>query len=342
MRAICYCVLATGLLVRPVAGVTAEQALPAMGDGEVSVELSVHEPDPCRAQPGEELLGLDWTRRQLYGAVCRSARWFDGFFGEERYDEEARGLRGRVSFGVENRERVGITQTPRFSARVPLPNVNRRIKLIIEREDEERSIVGRRESEQGVLTPPPSFEDESTQIGLGYLRRRLNLRAGVRMRGGELDPFTQSRYRKEFLQTDNTQWNFSQTLFWRSQEGFGETTTLDFEAKIGVPVLIRWFNGATWSESTVGLSWVSGLTYYRSLGTAKAFLIEPSVQGQTDLPVDVSAYGGRVAYRQTLGRDWLIGEAYSGYSWPKSVAGETRHSQFFVGLRVELLFGETP
>lgn len=339
MRAAVSAAVLTGLLFSGIHARGADDGLPDLSGAELPAAAAT---DPCRLQPGEELFGLDWTRRQLFGAVCRSARWFDSFFGEERYDQEALGVRGRLVLGVEERERVGMTFTPRFSARVPLPNLNERINLVIEREDEERSIVGRTGAEQSVLTPPPSFRDESTQIALGYLQRNVNLRAGVRLSGGSLDPYTRARYLKEFLQTDRTQWIFSQSLFWRQQEGFGETTTLDFEVKPSMPTLIRWFNAATWSESTQGLAWASGVTFYRSIGTGQAVLFEPSLQGETDSPVDVSSYGGRVAYRQTLGRNWLIGEVFTGYAWPKSMPGETRHSQLFVGLRVELLFGEQP
>ncbi|HUF22197.1 MAG TPA: hypothetical protein VMP00_15765 [Burkholderiales bacterium] len=342
MRAIVVSAIAAGLLTCAAAARADDQVLPDLGADVVPLDQAPPEADPCSLLPGDELFGLDWTRRQLFGAVCRSARWFDSFFGEERYDDEALGIRGRLILGVEERERVGMTFTPRFSARVPLPNLNERVSLLIERDDEDRTIVGRTDAEQDVLTPPPSFRDETTQLALGYLRRNVNLRAGVRLSGGALDAFTRARYREEFLQTARTQWLFSQSLFWRQQEGFGETTTLDFEAKPSVPSLIRWFNAATWSESTTGLSWVSGVTFYRNIGTGKAFLIEPSLQGQTDLPVDISSYGGRVAYRQTMGRSWLIGEAFTGYAWPKFTAGETRHSQFFVGVRVELLFGEQP
>jgi hypothetical protein len=339
VRAAASAAVLTTLLCCAVPVLGAGGTLPDPSDGEPSAPPEI---DPCSLLPSEELFGLDWTRRQLFGAVCRSARWFDSFFGEERYDQEALGVRGRLILGVEERERVGMTFTPRFSARVPLPNLNERINLLIEREDEERSIVGRTGAEQEVLTPPPTFHDETTQIALGYLQRNVNLRAGVRLSGGALDPYTRARYLKEFLQTDRTQWIFSQSLFWRKQEGFGETTTLDFEVKPSVPTLVRWFNVGTWSESTRGLAWTSGVTFYRSIGTGRAVLLEPSLQGETDLPVDVGSYGGRVAYRQTLGRNWLIGETFTGYVWPKSTPGETRHSQFFVGLRVQLLFGEHP
>jgi len=122
-------------------------------------------------------------------------------------------------------------------------------------------------------------------------------------------------------------------------EGWGETTALDYEYQINEPTLARWFNDGTWSQSTLGLSWRTGITLYRNLANAKAALAEVRVEGQTDAAVNVSNYGGRLAYRQTLGRKWLLGEVYSGYDWPKSSPGEVRHSQLYGGVTLEILFG---
>ena len=104
-------------------------------DGQVQPVDDVAQEDPCELPPEQELLGLDWTRRALFDTVCTAAMWVDGFFGEIRYDEAAPGLRGRVSFGVERREDAGLSTKPRFRVRVPLPNLNKRLSIYLERED---------------------------------------------------------------------------------------------------------------------------------------------------------------------------------------------------------------
>jgi hypothetical protein len=182
------------------------------------------------------------------------------------------------------------------------------------------------------------------RVGFGYDRIKkeyesLDFRLGIRIQEGEPAPSARARYRREFLRTDTSQWRFTETFFWRKVEGWGETTALDYEYKINEPTLARWFNDATWSQSTLGLSWRTGITLYRNMGEAKAGLVEFRVEGQTDSPVDVSLYGVRVAYRQMLGRKWLLGEVYSGYDWTKSLPGVERLSQLYGGVTLEILFG---
>jgi len=337
-------------------GSFAEEPAPVADPTETGIEISTdtaivlgedaEEPDPCVMEKDQELLGLDWSRRQLHRGICASVRWFDSFFGEERFEEAAKKIRGRLSHTVEHREGVGIDHKPRLRLRVATPNLNKSMNFFIEREDERNAVLTRTEGETGAESAQPSSpsQSETLRIGFGYDRIKkenesLDFRLSMRIQDGNPAPSARARYRREFLRTDISQWRFTETFFWRKVEGWGETTNLDYEYQINEPTLARWFNDATWSQSTLGLSWRTGITLYRNLGTGKSALAEVRVEGQTDAAVDVSNYGERLAYRQTLGRKWLLGEVYTGYDWPKSLPGEERHSQLYWGVTLEILFG---
>ena len=313
---------------------------------DTALVLDAEKPDPCIMEKDREVLGLDWSRRQLHRGICASVRWLDDFFGEERFDDAAKQIRGRVSLTVEHRERVGFDLKPRFRLRVGMPNLSNRLNFFVEREDERNAVLARTDGETEAETAQPSSTSQSdaVRVGFGYdgikkENESLDFRVSLRIREGELAPSARARYRREFLRTDISQWRFSETLFWRRFEGWGETTAIDYEHKFGEPNLVRWFNDGTWSETTDGVAWRTGITLYRTLGAGKAGLAEVRVEGQSDSPVDVSNYGVRLAYRQTLGRKWLLGEIYSGYDWPKSIPGEERHSQLYGGVTLEILFG---
>lgn len=306
-------------------------------------EPSAEDVDPCHEPSDRELLGMDWSRRELFRFLCLSARWFDGFFGEERYDDAAREVAGRVSYTMERRERIGNSGNGRFTVRLPLPNLNRRFKLVIERDDERRTIEGRTDAEPGAVAAGPAGQ-ETTQVGLGLqlgeiLDQLFDFRLGARVRDGTLDPFIRGRYRKEFAQTEKTQWRFTQTLFHTRFDGFGETSALDFEAQISSADVFRWSNNGTWSQSTEGLDWRTGVAIYHTYGKGRASFVEMAASGASDAAVDVANYGVRTAYRQTLGRNWLLGEIFLGRDYPKSLSEVPRDKQFFVGMTIEVLFG---
>ena len=346
--------LLTGMFFAAANGL-AQQETPSSEARDAEIEVSAdtqltldsaEEPDPCIMEQDREMLGLDWSRRQLHRGICASVRWFDDFFGEERFDDAAKKMRGRVSFTLEHRERDGFDLKPRFRLRVGLPNFSERLNFFIEREDERNAVLARTDGETEVETalPTSTSEEDAVRVGFGYDRIKkeyesLDFRLGLRIREGNLAPSARARYRREFLRTDTSQWRFTETFFWRQVEGWGETTALDYEYKINDPTLARWFNDATWSQSTLGLSWRTGISLFRSMGEAKSGLVEARVEGQTDSPVDVSLYGVRLAYRQTLGRKWLLGEVYSGCDWTKSVPGVDWLPQLYGGVTLEILFG---
>jgi hypothetical protein len=314
---------------------------PPEDTGEAEPEKS--EGDPCDLPPGRELLGLDWTRRALFDTVCSSAMWIDGFFGDLRYDEAAPGVRGRLSLGIERREDAGVTTKPRFRVRVPLPNLNKRLSIYFEREDETRTIEGRNEDQQAIEPISTSSAQDSTQVGFAYRRLKLldevvEFRLGLRAPRGELDYYGRVRYRYPFWRTASTQWRIGETLYWRHSEGWGETTQLDFDARLSDRYLFRWYNSARWSQTTEGVDWRTGTPLYRLLRGGKVVVIEPNLSGQTGNPYAVTSYGLRGAYRQTLGRPWLFGEIYLGEDRVKPGAGQARDAQFFAGFILEIAF----
>jgi hypothetical protein len=316
---------------------------PAVKPATEGAEPSVGEVDPCHEPSDQELLGMDWSRRELFRFLCLSARWFDGFFGEERYDDSAKDVAGRVSYTTELRERLGTSENIRFSVKLPLPNLNRRFKFVVERDDERRTIEGRTDVEPGAVAAGPTGQ-ETTQVGVGLqlgeiIDQLLDFRLGLRIRDGTIDPFIRAKYRKEFAETEKTQWRFTQTLFHTRFDGFGETSALDFEAQISPADLFRWSNNGTWSQTTQGLDWRTGVAIYHTYGKGRASFVEVAASGASDAAVDVANYGIRTAYRQTLGRNWLFGEMYVGRDYPKSLPAVPRDKQYFVGMTIEVLFG---
>jgi hypothetical protein len=306
--------------------------------------------EPCTwdadAQAGEGPVvgGLDWTRRNLYSNVCSWARWFDHFFGDERFGAAtAQEVGGELSYVVEGREGLGTHGKPTLRVRIPLPNLNKRLHVFIDREDERNTAAGPADVTRAGANAPVAGSADVSRIGFGYeklpdLISLFRLRTGVRVSGG-LKPFAEAQYRTLFGQTQATQWRFSETFFWRRPDGFGETTLLDFEANLRPGVLFRWFNDATVSQITERVGWMTGASLFFDLGERRAIQLQAVWNGDSGAPVRVSNYGPRLSYRQSLGRPWLFGEVYVGRDHPQKALDQPRVSQDYVGVKIELLFG---
>lgn len=288
--------------------------------------------------------GLDWTRRNLYSNVCASARWFDHFFGDERFGPAtADQVGGELSYTVERREGFGTQGKPTLRLRIPLPNLNKRLHVFIDREDERNTVAGPADVTRAGANVPVAGSADVSRIGFGYeklpdLISLFRVRTGVRVSGG-LKPFAEAQYRTLFGQTQATHWRFSETFFWRRPDGFGETTLLDFEANLWPGILFRWFNDATVSQITERVGWMTGASLFFDLGERRAIQLQAVRNGDSGAPVRVANYGPRLSYRQSLGRSWLFGEIYVGRDNPRKSPDEPRISQDYVGVKVELQFG---
>lgn len=302
--------------------------------------------NPCRPK---DLAGdwLDSVERGIYRGVCNTARWFDGFFGDARFDSEAESTWGRLSITNIYDEFEDLEAKVRFRAEVDFPNLDHRLDTFFGREDEDDFVAGRND---GFESLPGFFRDAQDQewlVGLGYrpVRRdarpgRFDVRLGVKVRF-PLEPFVQGRYRRYWFVSDSRLVRFRNTVFWRNQRGFGETVSLDFEQALGRPFLFRLSGTGTFSESTEGVDWNTSATLYHGLGGLRAMAYTLYIDGETDSPVTVERYGFRAVYRRQMLRKWLFGQVITGLNFPRPLDGD-RETSFEVGFGIEIHYGRKP
>lgn len=313
-------------------------------------------PDPSAAAPAAALPSgdicevtapadeprLDQLRREMFETVCESARWFDGFFGSRRYDEEARKTHGRAQLRLVYDEHDELEVDGRFRARYELPNLDRRVNAFLGREDEEEFVSG---VDEGFDFLPDFFRQEGREewiLGLGYRpvsgdRRQTDFDVGVEVRT-PLEPFVRGRYRQYWLIGDRNLLRFQESLYWTNVRGFGGTTNLDFERPIGDRFLIRWGNRGTLDEESEGLEWYSGVTLYHGFGPDQAVALSLGAEGETDDEVPLHEYGARLTYRRRMLREWFFGELIGGVSWPRDVPMEPRETSWHFGFGFEIQF----
>ncbi|MEF1292030.1 hypothetical protein QTO00_19800, partial [Vibrio sp. M260118] len=117
----------------------------------------------CHSQPDSAQI-LDSAFTYVNGKLCEPAVWFDNFFVDERVDQDARaGGTVRWSNDFSYVEDEGYKYKTRVKARLHLPKVTKRLKLVFESDDEDDLFN---------LFPQTSQDAEKT-LGLRYdwLRR---------------------------------------------------------------------------------------------------------------------------------------------------------------------------
>lgn len=314
---------------------------PEAGKGKAKRAVS-----PCRQRVSGDAPAIDDAHRKLYETLCGAALWFDGLFGErnEIAIASARGTSGRLEISGLYSEYEGNKFRVRGNVRFDFPNFAKRWNAFIGRDDEDDFIRDRSEG-LALRSQFLDFADENRWLaGLGYslpgtYKQRTDFRVGGKL-GSEPEIFAQGRFRRNFLINDRNLFHFRETVFWTNRDGFGSTTSLDFDHVVNRRMLLRWGNVGTVSEATDGLEWRSAILLYQSLNNAKALGYEVFVRGESAWEVPLKEWGVRTIYRHPLlHRDWLAGEVVLGYSWPRFELEDERKGSATIGLGLEILVG---
>lgn len=297
------------------------------------------------AAPNEPNQWIDRAHRGLHAVVWRSAMRIDQWFGaempEQAYRERARGSITPVllwdEFG-------GPDQKFRFRAKLPLPHLDERYDAFIGTFSRDE-FVTEREQESGAIPRQHArgeVEEDQTLVGIRYRDPkqggRFEANAGLRIRS-PIDPFVKAGYRYERGRRERVLLSLRETLFWQNSEQFGLTSRVDLERMFGDTWLVRWTGSGTISEESAGVRGYTALTAYRGLPSRRAVGAQLFTAGEFDAAVPLGEYGAKMAYRQSVLREWLVLEIRPSVTWPKDRPEQPRKASWGLGIGFEMFFG---
>ena len=322
------------------AGDSAESAAPA-----ASSETIAGPPSPTVPQPPTRSHWIDKTHDVIYDTLWRSAMGVDRYVGSEEPAGTYQKLYGTITPAVLWDQFRGFQQKFRFHVNVPLPQLNDRFNAVIGRVNPDEFITERAQ-ESGAIPRqfgPPS-QDE-TLFGLSYRapiqdNAGFGLGAGVRIRT-PLDPYLKADYTKSNGSPAHWLVTTRQTAFWEQSEHLGFTSRIDLNHFTSELTLLQLSAAGTISQRSEGLRGFAAATLLRSLAVRRALVGNLALDFETRAPVALHEFGGAIAYRQRIYRDWLILELRSSLTWPKETPGAPRTRSFGVGIGVEMLLGTT-
>ncbi len=300
------------------------------------------------AEPGsDQNAWIDKVQKGVYTSVCSTARWFDGLFGNPRFDQDSDDTFGRLGLFEQYDRRDQLDTRVRLRARYAFPNLKKRVRLTLGRGDEQELVE---ERPTGSDNPAPasfqSVDDDAWLLGLGYskqdgLENGFDFGVGVRLRA-PVDPYVKATYRHNFVFRGDTLLRFRETPFWRDSRGFGATTQVSLDHLATDRVLLRWSNLGTVAEDTEGLDWGTSFSLYQDLSGRKAISYTALVQGETGADVPLQNYGVETRYRQNVFRRWLFMEVSASLTWPREELTEDREINPGIGIGFEMYFGPVP
>ncbi|MDH3512764.1 MAG: hypothetical protein OER85_18125 [Gammaproteobacteria bacterium] len=308
----------------------------------------IKEVNPCEVAKDDQGTWLDKSQTMVYETVCGSVAWFDGFFGDRRYDQESGNTFGRIGLSTFWDQRDGFNTKFRFRARFALPELQERASLLIGRGDEQELIEERPELLDTVPGNFNSVEDDSFLVGLGYsrgqgLKRGFDFSVGAKLRLPP-EPYVKAAYRRAWELSESTLFRIRPLVYWRYEEGLGSTLNLDLDHLLTKTSMVRWSNSGNVSQDqdVEGVRWLTYLSLFRALSNRRALSYHLLAGGETEADVRLQNYGFEVRYRQRVLREWLFIEFLSSLTWPREFLTEERESNFGAGIGIEMYFGPIP
>jgi hypothetical protein len=186
------------------------------------------------------------------------------------------------------------------------------------------------------------IEEDQTLFGIRYREPREGSRweadAGMRLRVPP-DPFLKGGFHYDRGSMHDTHLSLRETAFWQSSEQLGVTSRIDLERILAERWLVRWTGSGRFSQESAGVRAYTALTVLRGFPNRRAVAAELFSGVGSDAAVPVGDYGAKVAYRQSVARDWLVLELRSSLTWPKEHPEQPRQPSWGVGIGFEMFFG---
>lgn len=298
---------------------------------------------PCHTLQTEDKPLVDDTQALLLETGCRAALWLDGLFGDDSNIEAARRTHGYVDTSYTYSQFEGTNLRTRLRVRFELPNLKNRTSAFLGREDEDSFIQDRSEG-FALRSQFPRIDDrEEWLAGLGYsLPDSERLQTDIKVGASNLRQprvFLRARLHYNIYADERDLIYLRVSPFWRTRDGVGVTTGLDYNRILLPKLLLRATEVATISKSTEGLDYLSALILYENLRDERAIAYQLFARGDTGAPEPLYEYGTRTTYRHPLLPRQLYAEAIVGYSWPRTDPYEKRRGSYEVGIGLELPFG---
>lgn len=288
-------------------------------------------PPACQGSM-EDLRWFDRAQDYWSARACMPAVWFDRFFGGSRAEDVATAL-VRVIPSVQYSDREFTETGVRIKAKVNLPAFERKLSVIINDDDEaDRGLL------PGEVERPQQANaaDRSSSLAFRYLlRTHLDLDVGLR---SELKLLARIRYRHDWHHRPGLDTRFTQSVYFRDGEGFGESSLVEVERMLADDMLLRWSTQATVSEAANGLELREGLQLYRQIDQDRAISWNLAASVKSDPAWKAETYTTSVRYRQRAFRSWFFYEVEPFVDWIRSDGFNTNPG---IAFRIEFWLGDT-
>ena len=187
-------------------------------------------------------------------------------------------------------------------------------------------------------------EDAEWLVGIGYRNpdqreNGFDFSAGAKLSSG-LNPYAKVAYRHVYVPNAKNLWKSTQTLFWRRDEGYGVSSSLDYIHLLNDRNILTWDAGVKLTDETDQLEWITSTTWHHSFTNRKGVSTRAYVRGESEKEVAIPEFGVTFTHVRPFLRPWLSVELGVDFRWEREFPNDTYKSATRVGIQFEMLLGD--
>jgi hypothetical protein len=315
------------------------------------LQYSEHQSDPSEVDEiSDGVPELDWygvdkvneTHAYLSSTVEKLSQRIDNFFGEDRIYEEATGTYIQARSSVVLGEAGNLDYDLKFRAKLRLPQLRSRFRLIVENEDQQ-GITDDFDQDSPSHSMANELENQDLAASLQYIVKQtrflnLSVRPGVKL-SDPLEAFLRLRISRALQLNERWLSRGTGEFGYFSEDGWRNDWRLDFERRTGRRDLFRTSSNARWSESSPG-NWflTQSLLFTRILNPRSSIAYVVGLTAETRPTLHNTSYFSNVRYRRDIHQGWLFIEVSPRVSFAKENGYDEELSLL---ITLEALLGQT-
>jgi hypothetical protein len=304
-------------------------------------EVQEAEADPCDLN--SEGNWIDWMNKRVTKTVCGSSRWFDGFFGTARGDDERNRTFGRIGLGGRWDEDDGFGTDFRWRARLHFPNMDDRFHGIVGRGTTDELL----EDNDALESPPADFFDEEDEwlLGFGYRlgesdRRRVSISVGTSFSNSALDPYIRIPMISMRPVSDRTQLHLRLVPQWQETRGAGALARIGLDRNYGENVMVRWdLKGQKYERRFDGVAYGATMQVFHRIGVGRAMRYLAGIWGESGFENQPEDWGLQATFRDSIYKEIFFIEILGGVNFRRRDDDPSREPKVLAGILFELKFG---
>jgi hypothetical protein len=252
---------------------------------------------------------VDNAHEEISRQVVGTADRFDGFFGDDRVDEEKQNT--QISLGMTTT--LGKHDTTLFTfpigIKLALPRLKNRFQLAID------TLLKEQAGEEGIFSGLKEGDSPDIKVSIRYrvwekVSEWVSVDSGVRMNTetiglNTLEPFGSLRFRAT---VDSDPWatRFTQLVDWYEQTGWSGLSRFDLERYIGQNTFLRLSETTEYAEEFDGQKYTPTLFLRYQLSNNRAIGLQFHLEGHTKPEIQVDMYEAQLTYRRRIYKEWAF------------------------------------